>query len=467
MKAAGKQAVGTVSFDVSTRKHVQYDHQKKRFTGFIHLGKRNSDGSLPVANNVLVFMFTSLNCKDSIPIAYYAVKSLDAQEKRDLILEILSALHSIDVKVANITFDGLRSNIATCNLLGASLDPKNLVPYFPHPIDKSNVYVMLDACHALKLVRNALGDLGRINDPRQGSILWKHYMDLNNLKDRSMFVTHRLNKRHIQYSRNRMNVRLAAQIFSNSAAASMAHLKRIGVEEFQNCESTISFTENMDKTFDTMNSKEDRPGFKGVFNANNYTAVFEHFDYMNTYIRQLKFYRKLCINSCRKTGFIAILINMIVIRRLYEELVQTGVLECLPTFYLSQDVLESFFSRIRSLLGANDNPTQQQFKSAIRKLLFINEVCSSDFANCEDNLNMLEISSASSIVAQDVVLNEQITNTSEFTEEESMAIELIREEEILQNDTNLLDATIAFFAGSAEAYVESNLLKQLKCSNCT
>lgn len=402
-------------------------------------------------------------------MAYYAVTSLDAIEKRDLIIEILTSLHLIDVEVVNITFDGLRTNLAACGLLGASFDPKNLIPYFPHPEDNSRVYVMLDACHALKSIRNALGDKGRINDHQLGPILWEHFEELQNLRETSNYVTHKINKRHIQFDRNRMNVRLAVQTFSNSSAASMSHLKRIRIEKFQNSDATINFILNMDKTFDAMNTKKEGQGFKGALDPRNSGPVFEHFIQMDSYIRKLKFLRKPCINSLRKTGFIGILVNMTVIRHLYEEIVLTGLLPSLPTFYLSQCVLESFFSRIRSFLGANDNPTQQQFQSAIRKLLFFNEVSSSDFANCEDNLNMLTVSSVNSIKVENNLLNtaEGNKHNGDYDDEDSIAIEFIREEEYMQNDLNLLDATIAFFAGSIEINIESNWLKQLKCSECT
>lgn len=166
LKKDGKQLVGTLMFDeMAIRRHVQYDDQRKQFLGFMHYGKRNADGSLPVANNVLVFMFTALNYKISIPLAYYAITSLDGLEKRDLIKEMLTSLHLIDVKVVNITFDGLKSNLTACELLGASFEPSNIIPYFLHPSDDSRVYVVLDSCHMLKLIRNALGDRSRINDP--------------------------------------------------------------------------------------------------------------------------------------------------------------------------------------------------------------------------------------------------------------------------------------------------------------
>ena len=56
-------------------------------------------------------------------------------------------------------FDGAATNILMCNKMGANLSIDNLKNWFPHPASpQRKVYVILDACHMLKLVRNLLGD---------------------------------------------------------------------------------------------------------------------------------------------------------------------------------------------------------------------------------------------------------------------------------------------------------------------
>lgn len=463
--------MGTLAFDeMAIRRHVEYLHQDRRFAGFIHCGKPSTDGSIPVANQVLVFMFTALNYGTSIPIAYYAINSLDHYEKRDLIVKIITELHAIEIKVVNLTFDGLPSNRSACELLGASFDPRNIVPYIIHPVDRSCVYILLDSCHMLKLVRNALGDLGSIKDPECGSILWSYFNDLETFRTESNYVTHRLNKRHLQYSRNRMNVRLAAETFSNSVASAMNHLREIGVDKFQDCGSTINFVKRINDLFDITNSKRIRSdnSFKSALNPNNADEIFEFFDEMHNYISRLKFRRKFCVDSKRKTGFIGFLLNMESIRQLYNELVITGILSSLPTFYLSQDPLESFFSRVRSLHGANDNPTVTQFKSAMRKLLFYNEISSTEFANCADNLNILTVSSAKS--SCQTLLEPQIgadifevreENYVQTDDEDVLAYEALRIEEQMPHSTE--ETTIAFFSGCVEKHIQS---KRFECSHC-
>lgn len=190
----GKTLLASLAFDeMAIRRHIQYDHQKKEFLGFSQYGNLNKDGKASVSNNVLVFMVTVLNYQLSIPVAYYPITSLTCYEKRDLLVEILTSLHDNGVKIINVTFDGLASNPSTCELLGASFDPKNIVPCFPLPVDDYPVYILLDSCHMLKLLRNALGDLKTINDPTRGSILWKHFEELESFRVNNKFVTHHQN----------------------------------------------------------------------------------------------------------------------------------------------------------------------------------------------------------------------------------------------------------------------------------
>lgn len=60
---------------------------------------------------------------------------------------------------------------------------------------------------------------------------------------------------------------------------------------------------------------------------------------------------------------------------------------------MSQDSLESLFSRIRSMFGNNTNPTAQQLMGALRQLLVLDEIKGPESANCEDQLDILTISS--------------------------------------------------------------------------
>lgn len=478
-----KTLFASLSFDeVAIRKHLQWIHDKKKWSGYINYGKLLENNKLPLAHNVLVFMVTILDHNVSLPIAYYAITSLDATEKKLLLLDVLQQLSSIGVKITNIVFDGLSTNLAVANELGASFDLNDLKPFFINPSDGSKVYILLDACHMIKLIRNALGDLRFIKDPILGSIKWLYFEALERCRVNSKFVTNRMTKRHIQYFRNRMSVRLAVQTFSNSVCSSMKHLRAMGNKQFQKSLATIGFVDKMNKIFDVMNTKRvnDDQVFKSALNKNNANVIFSFFDEMLGYLKSLKFRRKLCIESRRKTGFLGFVINMCSIKLMYQEYVVPGLLTSLALFYHSQDPLESFFSRIRYLCGSNNNPTIQQFQSSIRKLLFFNEVKSSELANCEDSLNILTISSRkqnshdhdSNFI--NFALEAEISDENELEDDEATVVaeELLRETEQNQNGrafdaklNSLGDSSIAFFAGSIEKAIFRGRFCCAECLN--
>lgn len=54
----------------------------------------------------------------------------------------------------------------------------------------------------------------------------------------------------------------------------------------------------------------------------------------------------------------------------------------IPTYKLSKDHLELFYSSIRSQGGYNNNPTARQFKSAHKKFLVQTQIKVSGSGNC-------------------------------------------------------------------------------------
>lgn len=67
--------------------------------------------------------------------------------------------------------------IYQCEELGARLkqtDIENIKPYFVHPANKSkHIYIFYDACHIIKLVRNALS-VSNLTDNDKETISWSY-----------------------------------------------------------------------------------------------------------------------------------------------------------------------------------------------------------------------------------------------------------------------------------------------------
>ena len=189
---------------------------KKKFLGFITYGSKKKHNGIPVAKQALVFMVTAVNGDFSFPVAHFFIDSLVGMEKAYLIKEVLRSLTNVGIKVINLTFDGFPNNFTACTRLGASFKLTDLRPYFTNPFDSTKIHITLDACHMLKLVRNCLADEKVLHDGDNQSIEWKFIDHLEKYRVHRNFVPHNLTKKHIQWSRKKMSVRLVMLTSVNS-----------------------------------------------------------------------------------------------------------------------------------------------------------------------------------------------------------------------------------------------------------
>lgn len=124
----------------------------------------------------------------------------------------------------------------------------------------------------------------------------------------------------------------------------------------------------------------------------------------------------------------------------------------------------TILSRVRALLGANDNPNLQEFKSSIRKLLFYNEITSSVFANCEDNLNILTVSSSSTEETRDERID--TAQDERQVDDQFEEIEVVQSSYPLEAELQTKeDVTIGFIAGQIEKKVESCRFGCIECGD--
>lgn len=147
----------------------------KKYQGYIEMGTGLDDDSIPLAKEALVFMVVGINHSFKLPVAYFFIDGLSGKERAGLVQQCLTRLHDAGVDVVSLTFDGCAANLAMAKSLGCVLEAHsaNFKTFFSHPSTKENVYVFLDACHMLKLVRNTLGDKQSLVDPKGGLVQWR------------------------------------------------------------------------------------------------------------------------------------------------------------------------------------------------------------------------------------------------------------------------------------------------------
>lgn len=124
--------------------------------------------------------------------------------------------------IVSLTCDGLASNISMLQKLGCKFDTQEFIfqLWFEHPSNDSNIYVFLDACHMMKLVRNVLGSVQELCDDANNVIKWKHIENLHKLQEaEGLHLANKLTSKHVH--NNKMKVKLAMQLLSCSVANAM------------------------------------------------------------------------------------------------------------------------------------------------------------------------------------------------------------------------------------------------------
>ncbi|CAB3979235.1 DNA transposase THAP9 [Paramuricea clavata] len=145
---------------------------RKWFRGYVDVGNGVDEiDSSPVAKDALVLMAVAINGSWKVPCGYFFVDGLSGKERANLVKVCIKKLSDVGVNVVSLICDGPSCHFTMLQQLGACLKIENLQCYFVHPLDKTKkLYVLLDVCNMLKLVRNTLGLYGTLVDKDGGKI---------------------------------------------------------------------------------------------------------------------------------------------------------------------------------------------------------------------------------------------------------------------------------------------------------
>jgi len=371
----------------------------KELEGYVDYGTQMSDDSLPVASEVLMFMVVAVNGNWKLPIAYFLCHGMSGDEKCNLVSEALIRLHDANVEVVSVVCDGPSTNFAVASKLGASIQVNDMRPWFPHPSDTAKVvYLVFDACHMLKLLRNVFAEKGILTDRHNRQIRWQYIKDLYELQDREgLRAANKLKRNHIEWYQQKMKVSLAAQALSRSVASSLEFVaKDLEMPQFKDADATIAFIRVVDQLFDTLNSKSCfAKEFKSVLRPTNEQFWRPFLVDARDYVLSLKLGPALLHSTPRKTcvlGFAATITSVIA---LYDSYVKQGPMQYLATYRLSQDHIELMFNVVRSRGRWNNNPTAGQFRGAYRQLLLKHSMQPTATGNvvAQDNVQVPDMAS--------------------------------------------------------------------------
>lgn len=156
-------------------------------------------------------MVVSLHSNWKIPIGYFLINGIDSETTAGIIITALSHLHNENVKVVSVTLDGPVQHFSTMQKLGANFNVNNSSSFFCHPSTNEAVYVIFDACHMFKLMRNCFGDWKMFQDNEGNEIKWDFIKELCELQEKEgLSAGNKLKKEHIKYWKIKMKVSLAA-----------------------------------------------------------------------------------------------------------------------------------------------------------------------------------------------------------------------------------------------------------------
>lgn len=370
---------GLVFDEMAIRKHIEWNGTK--FVGYVDVGTNIDDDSVPVATEALVFMVVALNGCWKVPVGYFLIDGLNGDERANLVNQCLLKLYDIGVVVASVTCDGPSCNFAMFSSLGVQLQPPDIKPAFQHPADPAlSVYVILDACHMLKLVRNCFASYGIMKDDKGDKINWNYIEQLHKLQEsEGLRLGNKIRAAHVLWKKQKMKVNLAAQTLSSSVADALEFCcVSLKLPQFSGCEATIRFLRLIDRLFDVLNSRNPlAKGYKGPMRPANAHIWQPFLETAKTYLLSItNATGQLMYTTKRKTPFLGLVCTVQSLQSMYSQYVgkDGAVLKYLLTYKVSQDHIELFFGALRSSCGSNNNPTVRQFTAAYKRLLMRHNV---------------------------------------------------------------------------------------------
>lgn len=459
--------------EMAIRQHIEFDG--KNYYGGVDLGTGIDNDNLEKAKECLVFMLVSINENWKIPIGYFLITSLNGSQKAELTKHALNLLNDTGVCVVSLTFDGCSSNLTMARLLGCDFNINTLSTKF------DDIVVFLDPAHMVKLVRNAFGDKDTFLDSDNNLIHFNLVKRLFILQEKEgCHLANKLRKNHIFFFKQKMKVKLASQLLSQSVADALKFCKyNLGLKEFSEVDGTVKFIEMFNDGFDILNSRSVRCfGKKKAICNENIKEIIEFTNLMTTYIIGLKVKEKdnfiPVLESNRKTGFLGFIVCLNSTLSLYKSLVKSGKLDHIKMYKTSQDHLELFFGTIRSLGGFNNNPTSRQFQSAYKKLVIhSNNIENLNTGNCIplENIDILHYSSSDPIKTINNSTNSHDTDSILSEENVQEVDSYINDHDYIYtqniyiniyNFSNFSKEIIIYIAG----FVVHKLSSTIKCDKC-
>ena len=244
----GSELCSLVIDEMTIQPNLSYNKETDSLEGYEDFGSLGK--TVKVADHVLVFLLRGLKDNWKQPIGYFLSDGpMTADIMKPLVLECIAKCSKKELMIKCLVSDQGSNNRKLFKDLGVTTSK----PYFSPPDSSDKIFTFYDAPHLLKSIRNNFIKTGYICNSKH--IKWEYIrLFYNEEKDQAFRLAPKLTDRHFLLSRQgKMNVRLAAQIFSNSVGAGIRYKGKVNNDE--NAPFVADFIQNFDKLFNTFNSR--------------------------------------------------------------------------------------------------------------------------------------------------------------------------------------------------------------------
>lgn len=359
--------------EMCLRKSLEYNSKFDLIEGFEDLGPLGRNEKL--ATHATVFMLRGINKPWKCPLAYVlsnnALKSQSLALLLDLCIEkVLDA--NLDLKAT--VCDLGSTNSAALKLWGVTKD----FPYYCFGSKK--IYCLYDYPHLLKCVRNTLLKRDFLVD---GNVVsWKDILEFYEIEKKSSSdcrAAPKISERHVNpQAFQKMSVKLATQIFSNSVSRGMKAAISLGQLKSKSSTNTANLLGKLNDVTDSLNSKhmDDKNPYKQPLSNTNLRPL----NCLEAAIPYVQTWKTL--NGLNPPCFEGLVQTLRGILMLYEDIYSSGN-KFLLTGRFNQDPLENLFGVLRHRGGYNSNPSAKEFRRNLQHAISIRLLDPPDNANCE------------------------------------------------------------------------------------
>lgn len=357
----------------------------------------------------------------------------DTTISKEIVFKAINKAHACGYDVVACVSDMGGGNYGLWKKLDVSIEK----PWFENPADKTKkVFLFADTPHVLKLLRNWFLDTGfQLND--------NVYVDKNpirallELDSNELKVCHKLDKQHLECEgAERQNVRLAAQLFSNTTAKALELYKPVNDENISNLSAFIA---SVNDWFDVMNTyvpeqslQSSKCGY-GLYEVEQNKCL----DDMFTIVETMRCPGRKTMLPFQK----GILLSINAIKGLLDYVRQEFQMDYVLTHRLNQDTLENLFSQIRTRGGLNDHPSPLNVIHRVRMIIF-----GKNPGIVQSHMNTTDLSESEFIVAN-VLKKLDIRSCGNEKNQERMDIKSSEEENETTECPEIVEGAQNYLAG--------------------